>query len=85
MRTLPTLNMDKVSNALNSKLPQFLGPWKERKTELGQSNPTFILNGRNKTLVLRRKPDGPLLKSAHMVEREYVVMDALQKTKIHQE
>ena len=82
MKTLPTLNMDKVSNALKSKLPQFLGPWNERKTELGQSNPTFILNGQNKTLVLRRKPDGPLLKSAHMVEREYLVMKALHNTKI---
>ena len=78
----PMLNMEKVSAALQLHLPEFKGPWSGNKTELGQSNPTFILKGNDKTLVLRRKPDGPLLKSAHMIEREYVVMKALQYTKV---
>ncbi len=82
MKTLPALNIEKVTAALNSRLPQYSGPWKATKTELGQSNPTFVLSGLDKKLVLRRKPDGSILKSAHMVEREYLVMKSLQKTKV---
>ena len=47
------------------------------KTTTGQSNPTFVISaGRNK-MVLRRKPPGKLLKSAHAVDREFRVMQAL--------
>ncbi len=48
-----------------------------RKTPAGQSNPTFVLTTDRGLLVLRRKPPGTLLKSAHAVEREYRVMAAL--------
>lgn len=43
----------------------------------GQSNPTYLLEGADRKLVLRRKPPGVLLKSAHAVEREYRVQRAL--------
>lgn len=44
----------------------------------GQSNPTYMLtDGRGRRLVLRRKPPGTLLKSAHAVDREYRVITAL--------
>ena len=43
----------------------------------GQSNPTYKINGR---YVLRRKPPGKLLPSAHAVEREYKVIKALHAT-----
>lgn len=43
----------------------------------GQSNPTYLLEGADRSLVLRRKPPGVLLKSAHAVEREYRVQKAL--------
>lgn len=43
----------------------------------GQSNPTYLLEGADRRLVLRRKPPGVLLKSAHAVEREYRVQNAL--------
>ncbi|PQM60528.1 MAG: phosphotransferase family protein [Rhodobacteraceae bacterium] len=82
MSSVPGIDLLKVTNALKSRLPQYLGPWTERKTVLGQSNPTFILQGKNKTLVLRRKPDGELLKSAHMIDREYLVMRSLSNTKV---
>jgi aminoglycoside phosphotransferase (APT) family kinase protein len=42
----------------------------------GQSNPTYKINGK---FVLRRKPPGKLLPSAHAVEREYRVISALHK------
>jgi len=44
----------------------------------GQSNPTFLLTSGKQKLVLRKKPPGPLLPSAHAVDREYRVMKALQ-------
>ena len=50
------LNIDKVTNALAERLPDKKGPWNFTKTLLGQSNPTFILTGKNCKLVLRKKP-----------------------------
>jgi len=44
----------------------------------GQSNPTFRLTSGSQQFVLRKKPPGPLLPSAHAVDREYKVMKALQ-------
>lgn len=43
----------------------------------GQSNPTYKLVGKNKSYVLRRKPPGQLLASAHAIDREYRVTRAL--------
>lgn len=43
----------------------------------GQSNPTFLLKSHGRRYVLRKKPAGNLLASAHAVEREYRVMAAL--------
>ncbi|MEC7676530.1 MAG: phosphotransferase, partial [Pseudomonadota bacterium] len=46
----------------------------------GQSNPTFLVTAGPKRYVLRKKPPGELLPSAHLVEREYRVMKALGPT-----
>jgi aminoglycoside phosphotransferase (APT) family kinase protein len=46
----------------------------------GQSNPTYLIEAPNRKLVLRRKPPGALLKSAHAIDREYRVMKALAGT-----
>jgi len=43
----------------------------------GQSNPTFLLTASDRRYVLRKKPPGKLLKSAHQVEREFRIMQAL--------
>jgi len=48
----------------------------------GQSNPTYSLEAGGKRYVLRRKPPGALLKSAHAVDREYKVLTALQGTNV---
>ncbi|MBY0612484.1 MAG: phosphotransferase family protein [Beijerinckiaceae bacterium] len=48
----------------------------------GQSNPTFKLVAASGSYVLRRKPAGTLLKSAHAIEREYQVMKALAATDV---
>ncbi len=48
----------------------------------GQSNPTFLITADSGRYVLRRKPPGELLKSAHAVDREYRVMHALRDTPV---
>ncbi|MGH8297336.1 MAG: phosphotransferase family protein [Steroidobacteraceae bacterium] len=55
----------------------FRGPIALRKFEGGQSNPTYRLDAPGASYVLRRKPFGTLLPSAHAVEREYRVLTAL--------
>ena len=67
---------------LQDKLEGYTGPLNVQQFEGGQSNPTFLIScGRNK-YVLRKKPPGKLLPSAHQVEREYRVMKALAKTDV---
>ena len=58
-------------------VPGFVGPSQATKFATGQSNPTYLIANPSGRYVLRRKPLGKLLKSAHMVEREFRVMRAL--------
>lgn len=51
-----------------------------RQFKGGQSNPTYRIEAGGKSYVLRRKPPGKLLPSAHAVDREYRVMKALGET-----
>ena len=62
---------------LERHLDGFRGPIALKKFEGGQSNPTYRLDAASGTYVLRRKPFGTLLPSAHAVEREYRVLTAL--------
>ncbi len=48
----------------------------------GQSNPTFLVQSPERRYVLRRKPPGKLLPSAHAVDREFRVLAALQDTQV---
>jgi len=48
----------------------------------GQSNPTFLLSSGAQRFVLRKKPPGQLLKSAHQVDREFRIMKALSQTDV---
>jgi aminoglycoside phosphotransferase (APT) family kinase protein len=58
------------------------GPIEVRKFKGGQSNPTYWIGTAEEELVLRKKPPGKLLPSAHAVEREYRVMRALRHTNV---
>ena len=58
----------------------FTGSLTVRQFRGGQSNPTYYLTAGGKEYVLRRKPPGKLLPSAHAVDREYRVITALGKT-----
>ena len=67
---------------LQNKLEGCTGPLNVQQFEGGQSNPTFLISCGEKNYVLRKKPPGKLLPSAHQVEREYRVMKALAKTDV---
>jgi aminoglycoside phosphotransferase (APT) family kinase protein len=58
----------------------FIGPVEVRKFAGGQSNPTYKLTSPSGNYVLRRKPLGPLLPSAHAVDREFKVIAGLHPT-----
>jgi aminoglycoside phosphotransferase (APT) family kinase protein len=56
----------------------YRAPSAAKKFATGQSNPTYLLEAASGRYVLRRKPPGKLLKSAHMIEREFRVLKALE-------
>ena len=60
----------------------FSGPLEVEQFKGGQSNPTFMLKAGSGKYVLRRKPPGKLLPSAHAVDREYRVITALATTDV---
>ena len=76
------LDTDAVADYLSSHMPGFSGPVSARKFSDGQSNPTFHLTTECGDLVLRRKPPGVLLKSAHAVDREFRVQSALLRSDV---
>ncbi|MFC6640266.1 phosphotransferase [Sulfitobacter sp. JBTF-M27] len=77
-----TLDEAAVSAYLEKNLPGFEGPLEVSKFQTGQSNPTFLLKTPAHNYVLRRKPPGVLLKSAHAVDREFRVQKALADTDV---
>ena len=66
-----------LARYLTGHLPGFDTPLAVRQFAGGQSNPTFLLETAAIRSVLRKKPPGDLLPSAHAVEREFRVMTAL--------
>lgn len=67
----------RLADYLARRLPDFQGPLEVRQFKGGQSNPTYFLATPARNYVLRRKPPGKLLPSAHAIDREYRVMAAL--------
>lgn len=82
MRDTQSLDLGTVSAFLDEKLPGFTGPLEAQKFPVGQSNPTYLLRTPTRNYVLRRKPPGQLLKSAHAVDREFRVQRALAATDV---
>ena len=64
---------------LKPRVPGFEGPIAARQFKGGQSNPTYLLETPERKYVLRRKPPGKLLASAHAVDREHRVLHALHE------
>jgi len=70
----------KLTTWMSVNVADFEGPIEVLKFAGGQSNPTYRINAKNQSYVLRRKPFGPLLPSAHAVDREYKVIAGLHPT-----
>ncbi|HSO48283.1 MAG TPA: phosphotransferase [Rhizobiaceae bacterium] len=67
---------------LEENVPGFSELHELRKFDTGQSNPTYLIVAESGKYVLRAKPPGELLKSAHQVDREFRVMKALANTEV---
>ena len=71
------LDIPKLAAYLASRVDGLGRDFQVEKFKGGQSNPTYKLVGESKSYVLRRKPPGELLASAHAIDREYCVTKAL--------
>src|SRR5688572_16977899 len=67
----------RLQDYLAAHVPGFSGPLTVQQFKGGQSNPTYLLDTSSRRYVLRRKPPGKLLPSAHAVDREFRVIGAL--------
>jgi aminoglycoside phosphotransferase (APT) family kinase protein len=74
------LDEAKLTQWMEENVEGFKGPLHLGKFKGGQSNPTYKIATDSHNYVLRRKPFGPLLPSAHAVDREYKVQAGLHKT-----
>jgi aminoglycoside phosphotransferase (APT) family kinase protein len=72
-----SINRERLCDYLHSHIEGFEGPLTLRQFRGGQSNPTYLLETPARRYVLRRKPPGRLLPSAHAVDREFRVIAAL--------
>jgi aminoglycoside phosphotransferase (APT) family kinase protein len=71
------LDAGALQDYLRSRLDGLEGPIEVVKFKGGQSNPTYRITSRGRSFVLRRRPPGKLLESAHAIDREYRVLRAL--------
>jgi len=74
------LDAARLTAWMDANVEGFRGPIEVSKFKGGQSNPTYKIESPSGRYVLRRKPFGPLLPSAHAVDREYKVQAGLYKT-----
>jgi aminoglycoside phosphotransferase (APT) family kinase protein len=72
----------RLEHYLRERMPNFRGPLAVRQFVGGQSNPTFLLETPDARFVMRKKPSGTLLPSAHQVEREFRIIKALASTDV---
>ena len=73
---------NRLEQFLRFQLPELRGPMRLARIGGGQSNPTFFVSFDNRELVLRKQPASTLLPSAHAVDREFRVMQALSQTTV---
>ncbi|MCC3303440.1 phosphotransferase [Sneathiella sp. HT1-7] len=82
VREMHKFNEGALFDYLTENVDGFKGPLQINQFQGGQSNPTFLLHTPERDYVMRKKPPGNLLPSAHAVDREYKVISALQNTDV---
>jgi aminoglycoside phosphotransferase (APT) family kinase protein len=80
--TTHTLPEAALATYLEGHVDGFRGPLRATKFKGGQSNPTYLIETASGNYVLRRKPPGKLLASAHAVDREFRVLRALAGSRV---
>ena len=75
-------DVERLDTYLRHRIAGFDGISAVHQFQGGQSNPTYMLQTPGQAYVLRKKPPGVLLASAHAVEREYAAMHALAHTAV---
>src|SRR4030095_7640684 len=78
--TQHAIDVRALDDYLRRNVEGYQGPLAVKPLTGGQSNPTFLLSAGNARYVLRKRPAGDLLPSAHAVDREHRVMTALRHT-----
>ena len=82
VRSAHRFDEEALAGYLADRLKGFEGKLTVKQFGQGQSNPTFLLCSGDREWVLRKKPPGRLLPSAHAVDREYRIIEALQDTDV---
>ena len=82
VREAHRLNVAALAEYLQKELKGFSGELTVHQFGYGQSNPTFLLTAGGKEYVLRKKPPGTLLPSAHAVDREYRIIKAMKAANV---
>jgi aminoglycoside phosphotransferase (APT) family kinase protein len=82
VRSAHRFDEEALARYLADKLEGFAGKLTVKQFGQGQSNPTYLLGSGDREWVLRKKPPGKLLPSAHAVDREYRVIKALRDTDV---
>ncbi len=72
----------RLERHLRRRLPELEGTMRLERVAGGQSNPTYFMTFPGRALVLRKKPAGEVLPSAHAVDREFRVLEALGRTDV---
>ena len=76
------MSLAQLDGYLSAAVPGIASVQEVAKFGTGQSNPTYLITAQSGRYVLRSKPPGDLLPSAHAVDREFRVMQALAKTAV---
>lgn len=79
------MNKDTLARLADYLTHYVPGSWsglRATKFAAGQSNPTYLIASSSRRVVLRRKPSGPLLPSAHAIDREFRLLRALAQTDV---
>jgi len=82
VRKAHRFDTNRLADYMRQHVDDFTGPIEVEQFKGGQSNPTYLVRAGGKRYVMRRKPPGKLLPSAHAVNREYRVITALRTTSV---
>jgi aminoglycoside phosphotransferase (APT) family kinase protein len=82
VRKAHRFDTERLAAYMRQHVYDFSGPIEVEQFKGGQSNPTYLVRAGGKRYVMRRKPPGKLLPSAHAVDREYRVITALQTSEV---